>query len=881
MTPAEFNITGYLELTNTLAVEVYRWSDGSYLEDQDMWRLSGIYRDAFLYSTPKISARNLYVQCEFDDEYKDALLWVGARIRNSHDLKRRNQSIEVQLVDPQSELVGNASLVKSDFDIGPNDEKTLNLKATVKTPFKWSAETPYLYKVIVTLLDGDGKVVESHSINFGFRTIEIRDSQLMVNGEPILLCGVNRHDFDQTHGNAVPYEQLVEDINIMKRNNINALRTSHYPQDPRLYDLCDRLGLYVMDEANIETHGLGRTQLSVGTIPTLFKEAAIDRMERMIERDKNHPCIIMWSLGNEAGFNEEVHSAMKEAALEIDSTRPIHYEGDHEIKVSDVFSLMYSTPQTVEQIGQHKKIKISFILPFVGKTVKPEDYQDKPFLLCEYAHAMGNSLGNFQKFMDVFEKYPNCIGGFIWDFVDQGILRTEGEIKSWLYGGDFGDEPNDRNFCINGIVRPDRSPNPSLFEVKKVYQRVTVFPVDLTQWKISIRNKYNFMSLDSLLEGFWELTEDGVRIENGHLPPLGIEPGGQKEFTIPINMKTLDLTKEYHLRISFCLKDDTTWAKKGYELAWNQFEVHRPDETMRVPSDRERIDDLTISADDRLVIIQNEDVDIQIGKKSGVIEKYLFRGIELISSELAPNFWRAPTDNDLGLSNFVSLLERLRRDPWRDASAKRKVVSFSINQSTGDEVQIDVHMKIPHVKSTYRLQMTVYGNGEIAFENEFMPKKDLIRFGMQTTIPNEFNRIAWYGRGPHETQLDRKTGGWIGLHDMDVEDFVHDYVMPQENGNRTDVRRFVLHNIDGEGLRITDVSGEFLSFSVWPYTQRDLWEAKHIHELTRRDFLTLNIDHRQQGVGGDAPAVAQLHEEFRLKKNRTYSYSFLLSPIVD
>ncbi len=880
MTPAEFNITQFLEPNNTLAVEVYRWSDASYLEDQDMWRLSGIYREVFLYSTKKISVSDLYVQCEFDDLYEDALLWVSAKIRNLDETKKSNCTIEVRLVDPQG-VSTDEFLMKSDFDIEPTNQKSLNLKTTVKAPMKWSAETPNLYKVFVTLLDGNGLVVECHALGFGFRTVEIRDSQILVNGEPILLCGVNRHDFDQTHGNAVPYEQLEEDITIMKQNNINALRTSHYPQDPRLYDLCDRLGIYVMDEANIETHGLGRTSLSVGTIPTLFKDAAIDRMERMVERDKNHPCVIMWSLGNESGFNEEVHSTMKEAALEIDSTRPIHYEGDHDLKVSDVFSLMYSTPQTVERIGQQKEINISFILPFAGKTVTPEDYHAKPFLLCEYAHAMGNSLGNFQKFMDVFEKYPNCVGGFIWDFVDQGILRTEGETKSWLYGGDFGDEPNDRNFCINGIVHPDRSPNPSLFEVKKVYQRVNVFASDLKQWKISIRNKYNFITLDSLLEGFWELTEDGVRIENGTLPSLDIKPGGQKEFTIPVSVKTLDQTKEYFLRISFCLKEDAAWAKKGYELAWEQLEVHRPKKPMGIISDHKEYDDLAVSEDDDIIKIQNDDVDIHIGRESGVIEKYLFRGIELISSELAPNFWRAPTDNDLGLSNFVSLLRRLRRDPWRDASAKRKVVSFSINQTARDEVQITVGMKIPHGKSKFKSKITVYGNGEILVENEFVPKKDLIRFGMQTTIPLEFNRIAWYGRGPHETQLDRKTGAWIGLHDMYVENFIHDYVMPQEDGNRTDVRRIALHNIDGEGLRITDASGEHLSFSVWPYTQRDLWEAKHIHELPQRDFLTLNIDHRQQGVGGDSPAVAKLHEEFKLKKNRTYLYSFLISPIVD
>ncbi len=881
MTPAEFNITRYLEENNILAVEVYRWSDGSYLEDHDMWRLSGIFRTVFLYSTPKITIRDISSFCELDEEYTDAVLLTRLKIRNYENTLKSDYSIEIDIIDPNGQSVSLEHPITPRFNIQANDETHLTLQVDVQNPKKWSAETPHLYKIILTLRTGDGEPLEYHSVDIGFRKVEIKNSQILVNGKSILLCGVNRHDFDQTHGNAVPYAQLVEDITIMKQNNINALRTSHYPQDPRLYDLCDRFGLYVMDEANIETHGLGRTSLSVGTIPTMFKDAAIDRMERMVERDKNHPCIIIWSLGNESGFNEQVHTAMKKATLEIDSTRPIHYEGDHNLRISDIFSLMYSTPKLVEQIGQIKKINISFILPFIRKIVKPENYKEKPFLLCEYAHAMGNSLGNFQKFMDVFERYPNCVGGFIWDFVDQGILRTEGNTKTWLYGGDFGDESNDRNFCINGIVRPDRSPNPSLFEVKKVYQRVSVLPVDLTHWKISIKNKYNFRRLDSFLEASWELSEDGVCIETGKLPPLDIEPDSQNEFIVPVKIEMLDSTKEYFLRIRFFLIDDTPWASKGYELAWEQLEIQQPNKRIEPLSKREKYEVLSIDESDEFVLIQNSDVDIRIGKRSGAVEQYLFRGIELISSELAPNFWRAPTDNDLGLSNFVSFLKRIRRDPWRTASVRRKVVSFSIDKIAGDEVKITFFIKIPNGESKYKSQITVFGNGEILIENEFTPKKDLIRFGMQTTIPVEFNRITWYGRGPHETYIDRKSGAWIGLHTTNVEEFIHDYVMPQENGNRTDVRGFALHNVDGEGLRITDISGHHLAFSVWPYTQDDLWEAKHIHELPRRGFLTLNIDHQQQGVGGDSPAIAKLHEEFKLKKNQAYSYSFLISPIID
>ncbi|MHA2425966.1 MAG: glycoside hydrolase family 2 TIM barrel-domain containing protein, partial [Candidatus Thorarchaeota archaeon] len=572
MTPSEFNITPYIKTNNILAVEVYRWSDGSYLEDQDMWRLSGIYRDVFLYSTPRVRMRDVYAHCDFDENYQDAVLSVEVDVEDSAGLKPVLHSIAVSLLDKNDELVQNTSQQRSSFETSHGSKVLVEFTMDVPNPNKWTAETPFLYTIFLEHFDEDGGLLETETLDFGFRRIEIKDSQLLVNGVPILLKGVNLHAFDPVYGNAVPSERIREDIRLMKQNNINAIRTSHYPHDPRLYALCNRLGMYVIDEANIETHGIGRKPFTVGTIPTIFKDAAIDRMNRMILRDRNHPCIIMWSFGNEAGYNDGIHPDMKKAALEIDTTRPFHYESDHDLKVSDVFSLMYATPQTTEKIGRLEPIVIREFASR-GKKLTSKEYGEFPFVLCEYAHAMGNSLGNFQKYIDAFEKYPNCIGGFIWDWVDQGILQKEDGKSFWAYGGDFGDRPNDNNFCINGIVRPDRSPNPSLYEVKKGYQSISVDPVDVKNGRISVRNKYDFISLNHIVEGRWELAENGYILKRGTLPPLDIQPREALDIQLDYTDLDFDRTKEYHLRILFYTTSDCEWVEADYLLSWDQFEI--------------------------------------------------------------------------------------------------------------------------------------------------------------------------------------------------------------------------------------------------------------------------------------------------------------------
>ena len=860
MTPAEFNITKYVkEENNVLAVEVYRWSDGSYLEDQDMWRFSGIYRNVYLFSTPKVHIRDFFARCELDEHYKDGILKVRVKVRNYSKNDLSQHKVEISLLDKEHQFIGSKILMEKDFGVGSSSETVIELQDNIQNPEKWSAEIPNLYDLILILKDSDNKVIEVEQCKFGFRVVEIKDDGgLYINGKSIILKGVDRHDHDPDDGRAVPLSSMLQDIKIFKQNNINAVRTSHYPNDPKFYELCDEYGIYVLDESNLESHGL--RDVLPGSDPN-WTDACVDRMVSMVERDKNHPSIIIWSLGNEAGFGDNFKK-MKTAALERDSTRPIHYEGDYEYKITDIISYMYYSPKKLERSAT--------------KHFKKGD--KRPHVLCEYAHAMGNSLGNFQKYMDIFEKYDNCIGGFIWDYVDQGLRKTSEDGKEfWAYGGDFGDKPNHKNFCINGIVMPDRKPNPALYEVKKVYQNIKIYPSDLTNGKVQIHNKYQFINLE-YFNILWELTANGIKIQDGKLKDFRIEPGKQKELYIPFSLSKSETTKEYHIKITSVLSKDMPWAKKGHIIAWDQFEIPL-DSKIETLENISQMSDIKIETSSESIKLKGNDLEIIIGKNSGAIESYVFNNIELISSPLIPNFWRAPTDNDVGEVDLDEFKDNLQIEyTWKNASKTRKVVNISTENLNPNAKRIKIQFEIINSEKQLETIYTVYGSGDIFIENSFTPNKNLIRFGMQMAIPGEFNMISWYGRGPHESMLDRKTGAAVGIYSGLIEDLIHPYIRPQENGNRTDVRWAALTNKNGFGLLISDIGGTNLSISAWPYTMEDLENATHNHELPRRENITLNIDYKQQGVGGDIPALAVLHSEFKLKKNIPYSYSFRLRP---
>ncbi|MFX1454539.1 MAG: glycoside hydrolase family 2 TIM barrel-domain containing protein [Promethearchaeota archaeon] len=860
MTPAEFNITSYIQKgKNVLAVEVYRWSDGSYLEDQDMWRLSGIYRDVYLFSIPKVHIRDFYAYCQFDEDYKNTLLKVRIKTRNYNPHNVNDYLVEVSLLDEDKNYIGSEILMSEIISIEEQTENIIEMQATIENPKKWSAEIPSLYDLILELKNSNDEIIEIEHCKFGFRDIKLgKDGGFYINGQSIKFKGVNRHEHDPDHGRAIPYERMVQDIKLLKQNNINAVRTSHYPDHPKWYDLCDQYGIYIIDECNLESHGI--RDILPKSDPQ-WTAACVDRMISMVERDKNHPCIIMWSLGNEAGMGDNFMK-MKKEALKIDSTRPIHYEQDYDHEVSDVISYMYiptfSLKRKLENrvYGQREKMH------------KLQDGIELPYMLCEYVHAMGNSVGNLQDYWDIFEEFPYAIGGFIWDFVDQGIRKTSEDGKEfWGYGGDFGDKQNDFNFCINGIVLPDRKPHPALFEVRKVYQNIKVIPVDLINGKIKILNKYDFKSLD-FVNIRWELIANGIKIQEGKLERLNIKPKDYMDIFIPLTHPTLSSNTEYHLKISFFLREDTIWATKGHLLAWDQFKIPYdvPVEPELKISDFEniKIEDL-----ENTFAIKGSQFKVIIGKNSGVIESYTFQNKELLSSSLIPNFWRAPTDND---TFFFRRTQKERIDiSWKEASKKRVIKSIDYDQIKSQVIRIHVKFDVVNSDEPLSITYTIYGNGNIIINNEFKPTRRLIRFGMQTTIPKEFNKMMWFGKGPHETMFDRNTGAAIGLYSEMIENLIHPYIKPQENGNRMDVRWAMMTNEEGNGILVSDIEGNYLNVSAWPYSMEDLESATHNHQLPKRDFITFNIDYKQRGAGG-----FWLHRKYELEANKKYCYSFLL-----
>ena len=814
----------------------------------------------YLYSTPKVHIQDFFAECELDENYEHATLKVKVKVVNSGKEDIKQNKVEISVYDDERNFVESEILISETFTIKSNTEHLIELQANVQNPKKWTGETPYLYDLILALKSSKNQITEVEHCNIGFREIEIDDrGSFLINGKPIIFKGVDRHEHDPDHGRAVPYSRMVQDIILMKQNNINSVRTSHYPNHPKWYDLCDKYGIYVVDECNLESHEL-RTTLPK-SLPEWTK-ACVDRMVSMVERDKNHPSVVIWSLGNEAGMGENF-KIMKDETLKIDTSRPIHYEGDYKQEIVDIISSMYLSPQRLEK--NMKKNKAGH----TGMSIKLS--KKRPYVLCEYAHAMGNSLGNFQEFMDVFEKYPNASGGFIWDFIDQGLRKVSenGEVF-WAYGGDYGDEPNDSNFCINGIVLPDRKPNPSLYEVKKVYQDIKLYPVNLLEGRLLIHNKFNFISLGDIKFN-WDLTANGKIIQDGTMENIEVEPGKQKEIVIPLQKPNMEPNTEYHLKIIASLKNSVKWAEEGHIIAWDQFKV--PYESLKESYPLEDLPEIVIDDLKENYEIRGKDFKLKIGKRTGVLEDYIYKNVELLNTPLVPNFWRAPTDNDLGKIDFGKSAPSFDLS-WKDTSKNRTLKDISFKKVNPNTIKVFVCFKVNNSEEDLTLTYTIHSDGNIIITCSIIPSINMIRFGMQLTIQNDFDQLTWFGRGPHETMLDRKTSGAIGIYSGKVDELIHNYVKPQENGNRTDVRWAVLTNEEDIGLFISDIGGTHLSISAWPYSLEDLESASHTFDLPKRDFNTLNIDYKQQGVGGDIPALAVLHKKYILKGDLEYSYTF-------
>ena len=852
-TPAEFDITEYLQPgENVVAAEVYRYSDGSYLECQDFWRLSGIFRDVLLYSRGDLHIRDFEVHTDLDESFRDADLGIDVWVRN---LGQENGpfSIDAQLFDSGGAVAVDG--MTGSAEAGAGAEVKVRLDRHVTNPLKWSAEAPNLFRLVLTLRDANGAVVEAVSTNVGFREVEIAGGRLLVNGVPIYLKGTNRHEHDPDTAHVMSTELMVRDILLMKRHNINAVRTSHYPDVPEWYDLCDRFGLYVIDEANIESHGIGYDpDKTLGNKPE-WGIAHLDRTVRMVERDKNHPSIVIWSLGNEAGDGVNF-TTTSNWIRERDPSRPVHYERAELGPNTDIFCPMYAR---IEEIVEYA-----------------EKYDDRPLIMCEYSHAMGNSNGNLKDYWDAILSHERLQGGFIWDWVDQGLRKPvpgrPGEFF-FAYGGDF--EPpgvyHDDNFLCNGLVSPDRVPHPGLYEVKKVYQYITARPVDLARGQVEIANGYGFIGLDGI-DGFWELKGDDEVLASGRLPALDIAPSESRVVTIPLPAVTPRPGVEYWLDLSFRLSADTLWADRGHEVAWEQFELDLQVESPRL--DVAGMAPLTLQKSDGAAVVSGDRFTVRFDLSRGTIAALTFEGEEIIRSGPRPNFWRAPTDNDRG----NDMPERCA--PWKAASGHWRVTSSEVEQPGPARVQLRFEGEFPDLSSTNVVTFTVLGSGDVVVAHEYRPGDmelpELPRFGMQMVVAGGFENVTWYGRGPHESYWDRKAGARVGVYTGTVDEQFVDYSEPQENGNKTDVRWVSLTDAAGTGLLV--VGEPLVAYSALHYTTEDLETAKHSHEMARREDITLNVDLQQTGVGGDDSWGARPHDEYTLRA-APMSYSYRLRPI--
>jgi beta-galactosidase len=1067
-TDAEFDITEYVKPgENLLAVEVYRWSDGSYLEDQDFWRLSGIFRDVYLLAVDDLHIWDLEARPELDDSLENGALEVDVAVRNfgSTDGKATvtaelldadgNRVWQTETADVSVSVAGKR--VNDMLPVFASGRRFVTLRGAIDNPKPWSAESSYLYTLLVTLSKQGGHIIEVIPTRIGFRRVEIVDGELLINGQAVLFKGVNRHEHDPDRGHALTAESMIADIRLMKQHNINAVRTSHYPNQPIWYDLCDEYGIYLIDEANIESHGMGYGARTLATRPE-WRDAHLDRTVRMVERDKNHPSVVIWSLGNEAGFGPNFTSTSS-WIKQRDPSRPVHYERAERDPATDIICPMYARPGYLARYARQP--------------------QTRPLILCEYSHAMGNSNGNLWKYWELIYGKKHLQGGFIWDWVDQSLrkpvpVRTElqvdptrvvgpeiasisgavsddglaghlvyddvpsldlrgpftlevevrplrpvdhapylvkgdtqyalkqtgerveffvyvegrgwvsamtqqpsdwyghwhrvtgvydgstlrlyldgsekavvraavvpasnrfpvsigidvqntgrvtnGPIRAariydralsseeiaagrrpragllasfdaaavtartgewhgptpgadwfWAYGGDFGPPgtPSDDNFCCNGLITADREPHPGLLQLKKVYQYVHAQPADLAAGRIKLKNWHDFTTLDEHLEAVWTVHADDKAIQEGRLTGLDLAPREERVVTIPFGPITPQPGMEYFLDLSFRLKDDQWWARRGYEVAWEQFKL--PVSQPAVPVKLADISEVALTTDDRRVVIQAGATKWAVDRQSGLLVSCEWEGRELLARPLRPHFWRAPIDNDRG-NNMVG-----RLGAWRNAGRTWQPERVTVDDADKRRVRITAEGPLPLGTARYAVEYAFFGTGEVVVHAQLDPGAgelpELPRFGMQMGVTGELDQLAWFGRGPHETYCDRRDAR-VGRYGGSVAEqyFVH-YAEPGETGNKVDVRWLALSGAGDAGLLISGMP--LLSANALPFATFDLEGPKHPYELTPRDFTTLNVDFRQVGVGGDDSWGAQPHPEFRLPPAR-YEYQFRL-----
>ncbi len=848
-TPAEFNITPYLKPgKNVLAAEVYRWSDGSYLEDQDFWRLSGIYRDVYLWSTARSHIRDFSVVTDLDDQYKDAVLKVHAEVLNPAG------PVEVQLLDPAGKEIGSA--------VAPG-APSVALEIPVKAPAKWSAESPILYMALITLKDAAGKTLEVIPQRVGFREAAIINSRFCINGVPVLIKGANRHEHHADTGHVVDRASMLRDIQLLKENNFNAVRTCHYPNMPMWYDLCDEYGILLWDEANIESHGVGYGPETLANQPE-WKAAHLDRIQRMVGRDKNHASVITWSMGNEAGDGMNF-AAGYQWLKENDRTRPVHYERAKSGENTDIINDMYAPSDKIRKYAESDAVK--------------------PYIICEYMHAMGNSNGGAKEYWDLFYEDNLAQGGFVWDWMDQGIRTPvpdefrknigKGPVQKtfFAYGG-FFEEPvgvyNDGNFCMNGLINAEQVPHPATYAMKYLQRNVHVAPIDLADGKVKIKNWFDHSALGDQVSGHWKIEANGKVVKDGTIKELDIAPHAEKTVSLGLPAIEPEAGVEYFLAVEFR-------AKKGYHplvdighlLAWDQFKLPMEKEAVLASADGA----VSCRESATAIVLSGKDFEVVFDKASGAMASYRANGNELIAAGGRPELSRAQNDNERR--------QKIKPVPELDVAGANAVLDKLAVEQVDGAVRVAVQKILPDVRAGFAAVYTVQPDGEVVVEAAFdfseMPEfqRPPLRVGMEWQIPGAFGNIAWFGRGG-ETYAGRDFEP-VGLFQGTVDGQWTDYSRPQENGNKTGVRWVTLTDKKGKGLLVA-AEGAPLGIGARFYDQQTMRESDYGFQMERSDNIYLNIDAAQSGVGGINSWNAFPLEKYRLN-GTTYSCTYRLLPI--
>ncbi|MDM7925956.1 MAG: glycoside hydrolase family 2 TIM barrel-domain containing protein [bacterium] len=860
-TPQEFDITHAVQPgRNSVAVEVFRWSDASYLECQDFWRLSGIPREVFVYAQPQVRLRDFFAQCRLDEDYTRGVFELDVELKN-HTGRTAAARVGYEITDPAGRNVASGSrTVEMTDSIG-----TTRFETAIPSVDAWSAETPSLYTLALTLKDASGNTTEATAVQVGFRTSEIRDGRFLVNGKPVLLKGVNIHEFNPRTGQVIDASVTRLDMERMKQLNVNAIRLSHYPQPEFFYDLADQYGFYLIDEANIESHGMGYDRSKGRSLANNldWTAAHLFRTRNMFERDKNHPSVVIWSLGNEAGNGYNFYQTYLFLAGR-DKTRPIQYEGAGLEWNTDIFCPMYA--------------KIPDLLRYAQK------HTDRPLILCEYAHAMGNSVGNLADYWESIRKTPGLQGGFIWDWVDQGLAARNEKGEYWAYGGDFGPKgtPSDGNFLINGVVFPDRSVKPHSREVRHVYQNILFSADSLASGRITVTNEFRFTNLKKYALSY-EITADGKAVGGGAWPSLDIPPGESRRVAVDLKSLIPEPGVEYFVNLSAKTTAAEGLLPAGWEVASEQFKL--PVKAPAEPSGASKPGSVTVREGESIEL-QGAGFSLKIDSRTGIITSYVHQGKELLLNGFGPRpaFWRAPTDNDYGwrMPRVCRLWKKASEEPLRAANVKTVPVK--------NGVLVTAVYELDSVKSVWETKYTVRGDGTVHIENLLKTADSTVavipRVGMKMRFPEEFKRLEYFGRGPWENYCDRKASAFVGRYRSSVAEQAVPYVRPQENGHRTDVRWLSLTRPDGRGILVK--ADSLIEFNALHNPVEDFDSGpdkdknpRHVNDIRPGRMVELHVDYRQMGVGGDDSWGARPHEPYMIQPSKKgYRYGFTLIPLV-